>query len=142
LNSFIHPSQLGGLKFKSTTDAGVVLTHIIHSGWVKNFSTSILAFDIAQFVPSLNYHFLTLILKKAGFDFYIAYFFSNYLIGRKMNYFWNGFTSPSLDVNVGVGQDLALSPILSAFYLLSFLYILEKCLKNFKNSNFYSFVCR
>jgi len=28
-NDFIHPSQLGGLKFKSTIDAGVALTHII-----------------------------------------------------------------------------------------------------------------
>ena len=28
-NNFIHPSQLGGLKSKSTTDAGVVLTHIV-----------------------------------------------------------------------------------------------------------------
>ena len=36
-NNFIHPSQLGGLKFKSTTDAGVALTHIIRSGWSKTF---------------------------------------------------------------------------------------------------------
>ena len=28
-NNFIHPSQLGGLKFKSTSDAGTVLIHII-----------------------------------------------------------------------------------------------------------------
>jgi len=28
-NDFIHPSQLGGLKFKSTIDASVALTHII-----------------------------------------------------------------------------------------------------------------
>jgi len=28
-NNFIHPSQLGGLKFKSTIDAGIVLMHII-----------------------------------------------------------------------------------------------------------------
>jgi len=54
-NNFIYPSQLGGLKFKSTIDAGVVLTHIIHSGWSKNTSTSILAFDIVQFFPSLNH---------------------------------------------------------------------------------------
>jgi len=46
-NDFIHPSQLGSLKFKSTTDAGVTLTHIIQSGWIKNKTTSILAFDIA-----------------------------------------------------------------------------------------------
>jgi len=132
LNSFIYPSQLGGLKFKSTTNAGVVLMHIIRSGWVKNLSTSTLAFDIAQFFPSLNHYFLTLILRKVGFDFCIANFFLNYLIGRKTNYFWNGFTSPSLDVNVGVGQDSALSPILSGLYLLPFLYILEKCLKILK----------
>ena len=31
-NDFIHPSQLGGLKFKSTTDASVVLTHIVRLG--------------------------------------------------------------------------------------------------------------
>jgi len=29
LNEFIHPSQLGGLKFKSTIDTEVALTHII-----------------------------------------------------------------------------------------------------------------
>jgi len=28
-NNFVHQSQLGGLKQKSTTDSGVVLTHII-----------------------------------------------------------------------------------------------------------------
>ena len=28
-NNFIHPSQLGGLKFKSTSDTGVALTHIV-----------------------------------------------------------------------------------------------------------------
>ena len=54
-NNFIHPSQLRGLKFKSTIDMGIALTHIIRSGWIKNMSTSTLAFDIAQFFPSLNH---------------------------------------------------------------------------------------
>jgi len=31
-NNFIHPCQLGGLKFKSTMDAGVALMHIVRSG--------------------------------------------------------------------------------------------------------------
>jgi len=35
------------------------------------------------------------------------------------------------EVNVGVGQESALSPILSALYLFSFLYILENHLKNY-----------
>jgi len=40
-NNFIHPSQLGGLKFKSTTDARVMLTHIVRSGWAKGVTNFI-----------------------------------------------------------------------------------------------------
>jgi len=36
-NNFVYPYQLGELKQQSTTDMGVFLTHLIHSGWVKNF---------------------------------------------------------------------------------------------------------
>ena len=64
-NDFIYSSQLGGLKFKSMIDAGVALTHIIQTGWVKNLFTSTLAFDIAQFFLLLNYKLLSLIIKKA-----------------------------------------------------------------------------
>ena len=31
-NNFIYSCQLGGLKQRSTSDAGVALTHFIHSG--------------------------------------------------------------------------------------------------------------
>jgi len=128
-NNFIYPSQLGGLKFKSTTDAGIVLTHIIQSDWVKNKTTSILAFDIAQIFPSLNHHLLTLSLMKAGLNPKVTSFFEDFLIKRKTNYMWNEFSSPMYEVNVGVGQGSALSPILSTLYLSSLLYILEKHLK-------------
>ena len=131
-NDFIYLSQLGGLKFKSTTDASEALTHIICSGWTKNTSTSILAFDILQFFPFLNHRLLMWIILKAGLDTQVVNFFSNYLIDRKTNYFWNNFSSPIFNINIGVGQGLALSPILLALYLSSFLYILEKCLKNLK----------
>jgi len=130
-NDFIHPSQLGGLKFKSTTDAEVALIHIIHSGWVKNLSTSTLAFNIVQFFLSLNHHFLTCILQKADIDSCVVKFFANYLTNRKTNYVWNNFSSSMFEVNIGVGQGSALSPILSALYLSPFLYILENCLKNY-----------
>ena len=43
---------------------------------------------------------------------------------------WNNFSSPLFDVNIGVGQGSALSPILSSLYLSLFLYILENRLKN------------
>jgi len=131
-NDFIHPSQLGSLKFKSTIDASVALTHIVQSGWVKGKMTSTLAFDISQFFPSLNHQLLTLILEKVGLKSKVSSFFMNYLVKRKTNYIWNDLHSPDFKINVGVGQGSALSPILSALYLTPFLYILEKHLKNLK----------
>jgi len=131
-NNFIHPSQLSRLKFKSTTDASIVLTHIVRSGWAKGKSTSSLAFDISQFFPSLNHKLLTLILEKADLNPKITSFFANYLVRRRTSYVWNDLSSPMFEVNVGVGQRSALSPILSALYLTPFLYILEKHLKNLK----------
>ena len=131
-NNFIHQCQLGGLKHRFTTDVGVTLTHFIRTGWVKNLTTSTLAFDITQFFPSLNYQILLLILEKAGFDIKVSNFFKNYLVNRKTTYLWNNFSSPIHNINVGIGQDSVLSPILSALYLSLIFYILEKCLKNLK----------
>jgi len=115
-NNFIHPCQLGGLKFKSTTDAGVALTHIVRSGWAKGKSTSTLAFDISQFFPSLNHNLLTTTLSKVGLEPKVSKFFTDYLVQRKMNYVWNNLQSLEFEVNVGVGQGSVLSPILSALY--------------------------
>ena len=131
-NNFIYPCQLGGLKFKSTTDAGVALTHIMRSGWAKGKTTSTLAFDISQFFLSLNYNLLTTILSKVGFEPKVSRFFVDYLVQRKTNYIWNSLQSPDFEVNIGIGQGSALSPILSALYLTPFLHILEKHLKNLK----------
>ena len=131
-NDFIHPSQLGGLKFKSTTDAGIVLTHIVRSGWVKGKTTSTLAFNISQFFPSLNHWLLILILEKVGLESKVFSFFANYLVKRKTSYLWNNLSSPNFEVNVRVGQGSVLSPILLALYLSLFLHILEKHLKNLK----------
>jgi len=113
-------------------DAGIVLTHIVWSGWAKGKLTSSLAFDISQFFLSLNHKLLTLILEKTDLDPKVISFFANYLVKRKTSYVWNDFSSPSFEVNVRVGQGSALSPILSALYLTLFLYILEKWLKNLK----------
>ena len=127
-NNFIHQSQLSGLKFKSTSNAGITLTHFIYMGWVRNLSTSTLAFDISQFFPLLNHHLLTLILGKVGFDSRVVKFFSNYLVGRKTQYFQNSFSSPFFNVDVGV------RPFSYPFSSIScpFFHILENCLKNLK----------
>jgi len=60
----------------------------------------------------------------------ISLFFSDYLVGRKTCYSWNGFTSLSFSTDIGVGQGSALSPILSALFIALIFHIFEKRLKN------------
>ena len=59
-------------------------------------------------------------------------FFQNYLVDRKTNYCWNNFSSLSFSVDIGVGQESALSPVLSALYLSPILHIFEKQIKILK----------
>jgi len=98
-------------------------------GWIRNVMTSTLAFDIVQFFPSLNHYLLPYILRKARFDSKVEYFFSNYLISKKTQYYWNNFSSPFFNVDVRVRQGSTLSPILSALYLAPILHILKNWLK-------------
>jgi len=129
-NGFLNSHQFGGIRQRSTTDTGIYLTHLIRAGWLKQCHTSILAFDIAQFFPSLNHQFLSICLKKAGLNANVIYFFNSYYLNRSTSYSWNTFTSPSFNVNVSVGQGSALSPILSALYLAPIIKMFKKRIKN------------
>ena len=115
-SNFAHFYQLGSLKQCSTIDADALLTHLIHSGWVKSLQTSILAFDITQFFLLLNHQLLPLTLDKAGFDSKILTFFSNYLIGKKTQYLWTGFYSLFFSVDIGVGQGSASYSFCSLYF--------------------------
>ena len=56
-NEFLDPNQLGGIRQCSTIDAGMYFMHLICAGWAKDCHTSVIAFNIAQFFPSLNHDF-------------------------------------------------------------------------------------
>jgi len=71
-----------------------------------------------------------LILRKAGCNMKISLFFSDYLVNRKTYYLWNSFTSSFFSVDIGVGQGLALSPILSALFIALIFHIFRKRIKN------------
>ena len=84
-NSFIHSYQLSGLKQRSTNNADIALTYFIWLGWVKNLTTSILAFDITQFYLFFNYQLIPCIINKAELDCKVSIFFKDHLVGRKTN---------------------------------------------------------
>src|SRR5262249_25789468 len=87
--------------------------HIVKAGWVTNHDTSILAFDLVQFFPSINHQAMLAILERQDFVSCLVKLFKSYLVGRFMRYSWDGDLSPPMGVDVGVGQGSALSPVLS-----------------------------
>jgi hypothetical protein len=121
-----HPNQVGGVRQRSTEDAGLYLTHVVRAGWAKGLKTSVLAFDLAQFFPSINHDVLLAVLAKQGFPPNVVKFFASYLVGRSTRYAWNAFTSPPRSADVGVGQGSALSPVLSALCLAPIMRLFEQ----------------
>jgi len=85
-NEFLDPNQLEGIRQCSTIDVGMYLMHLIHMGWAKDYHTSVIAFDIAQFFLSLNHDFLSLYLAKAGLNTNILNFFRSYHSNRSTTY--------------------------------------------------------
>ncbi|CAA7270009.1 unnamed protein product [Cyclocybe aegerita] len=116
-HDIFHPNQLGGIRQRSTEDAGLILTHLMRAGWVKGLQTSALAFDIAQFFPSINHEMFMAVLRKQGFSPVLVEFFASYLVGHSTVYCWNTFQSDSRSADVGVGQGSALSPVISGLFI-------------------------
>jgi len=143
LGNFNYKRKTGKPLVKTASSAGIYLTHLIHAGWLRQYHTSIIAFDIAQFFLSLNYEFLSTCLKKAGLNTDVVGFFNSYHSNQSTTYTWNDFSSPAFNTNVGVGQGSALSPILSAIYLAPIIKTFKKRIKNLKENiptNILSFV--
>jgi hypothetical protein len=68
------------------------------------------AFDLAQFFPSINHDVLLSILDKQGFVPEVVVFFRSYLVDRFTLYAWDNDLSLEFPSSIGVGQGSALSP--------------------------------
>ena len=64
----------------------MILTHLARAGWAKDLKKSVVAFDIAQFFPSINHDMLLRVLRKQGFPPLVVNFFASYLVGRTTRY--------------------------------------------------------
>ncbi|KAJ2923473.1 hypothetical protein H1R20_g13621, partial [Candolleomyces eurysporus] len=122
----VDPNQMGGVRQRSTEDAGLFLTHLVRSGWAQKLQTSVVAFDVAQFFPSINHQFLLAVLEKLGFNRRVVAFFRSYLVDRFTTYAWNRDTSDPRRADVGVGQGSALSPVLSALVIAPVMKLFRK----------------
>ncbi|KAF8622873.1 hypothetical protein AX15_006683 [Amanita polypyramis BW_CC] len=116
-HDLLHPLQFGGIKQRSTTDAGLILTEFIKKARDSGRFTSCLAIDMAQYFPSLNHLVLKTMLTKLGFALNITKLFSSYFEDRVTVYLWGNQTSPQFSASDGVPQGDHLSPILSDLYV-------------------------
>ncbi|KAJ2923685.1 hypothetical protein H1R20_g13405, partial [Candolleomyces eurysporus] len=121
----VDPNQMGGVRQRSTEDAGL-LTHLVRSGWAQKLQTSVVAFDVAQFFPSINHQFLLVVLEKLGFNCRVVAFFGSYLVDRFTTYAWNRDTSDPRTADAGVGQGSALSAVLSALVIAPVMKLFRK----------------
>ena len=122
--NLVHPLQFGGIKFRSTTDAGFFLTEYITKACNAGRTTSVLALDVAQFFPSLNRRVIEDMLAKLGFSPLLTTLLASYYDKRSTKYLWNVFFSKDYDVQNGVPQGDPLSPIISVLYLSAALKLL------------------
>ena len=74
-HDLLHPLQAGGVRQRSTVDAGVFLTHNITSKRDQGEFTSTLAVDVVQFFPSIINHDALLWYNRRKH----RYFFPRYL---------------------------------------------------------------
>ena len=121
----LHPNQMGGCKQRSTVDAAVALTHHIRAGWKNRLVTGCLAFDVAQFFPSMQHDLLVRILARYSFDPAYQNFFRSYLADRSTRFVWGSRTSERTYAapGVGAGQGSALSPVLTNIYISPALHV-------------------
>ncbi len=136
----VHPNQFGGVRQRSTEDAGAYLTHLVRAGWARKLKTSVIALDIAQFFPSLNHEFLLAVMEQQGFPVEMIRFFRSYLIERFTSYCWNNFKSDPMQADVGVGQGSALLPVLSALYIAPIMQLYDLRASEFLDTTLFSYV--
>jgi hypothetical protein len=57
-----------------------VYVNVVCAGWRAKLKTIVVAFDLAQFFPSINHDVLLSILDKQGFAPEVVAFFRSYLV--------------------------------------------------------------
>ena len=63
----------------------------------------------------------------------IVDFFNSYYVNKTILYTWNSFFFPSLNTNIGVGQEFTLFSIISTIYMASIIKKFKKRIKNLKD---------
>lgn len=135
-HNLLHPHQYGGAALRSTIDAGLQVVNRIRHEWAQGNVVSAIAFDLAQFFPSIKHDVLINTLRAQGFSNFFVNFVADYLVNRKTQYRWNNSSSAQIfDSSVGVVQGEVLSPPFANLTIAPILHKLSPVGKNSRPVN-------
>jgi ribonuclease HI len=112
----LPPNQFGCRQKSSTLDAGLALTHDIEVAWSKNWSASLITFDISGFFDRVDHARLCHTLTLMGFAPCVVKWVRSWLLDRQVCFLIDGVRVEPRPCDIGVPQGSPLSPILSALY--------------------------
>ena len=109
-------NQFGGRFNASCLDVALALQHDIFEARRKGLVSSFLAMDIRGFFDHVNHDRMIHVLWKKGFPKEICKWVKSFLSDRTIHVHLDNYTSPRLDLKVGVPQGSPVSPSLACLY--------------------------
>ena len=109
-------SQFGGQSNTSCLDAALSLQHNILEVRRKGLVSSFLAMDVQGFFDHVNHDQMIHVLWKKGFPREICEWVKSFLSNYNIWVHLDNYTSPQLDLKVGVPQGSPISPSLTCLY--------------------------
>ncbi len=122
-HQIFHPLQFGGMQHHSTLDAAMSMLHEISEARCRGLTVTCVAFDVAQFFPSIDHEALLTILAFQGFAKEVVQIFKSYLHNRTTSYFFGQLTGGMFDLPFGIPQGDGPSPTLASLFIAPALHI-------------------
>ena len=122
-HQIFHPLQFGGMQHHSTLDAAMTIMHEISEARSRGLTVTCVAFDVAQFFPSIDHDALLTILEYQGFAKEVIQIIKTYLRNRTTSYCFGQLSDGMFDLSFGLPQGDGPSPTLASLYIAPALHI-------------------
>ena len=115
--TLLHPSQLGGRKKKSATDAALLLANEVELNRKLKRKTLVLLLDIKGAFDYMAKNQLLAILQRLRLPYSLISWVTSFLSNRQLRLQFDGNIEQFSRVDTGIPQGSPISPILFLIYI-------------------------